>query len=188
MAKQQARNEKQLEEMLIGNINWKYGENSKAPLAYALNYVMLKISERYMDLIQQKVYEAYTPVVYKRSREFIIAWNYMCHANGNIAQGEFKFDPSKMVYDASLGQHGTPNGDLTGYGRDEYYQEMADAYGDVTEALAEIIFENKNGSLFPDTGWKRKRDAWTPLLKSVGSQRLRTWFKQGLSQTGIKFK
>ena len=189
MPKQQARNEMELTKMLIGSGKWEHGAfRSSAPISYALNYVMIKISERYMELIEQKVYEAYDPSVYERSGQFRTAWNYLCEINGGNGQGEFKYDGSKLTYDPSKGQHGTPNVALGDYGTDDYYKEVADRWGDATEALAEIIFENRNGSLFPNTGWKRKRDAWTPLLKSVGSQRLKTWFKEGLSQTGVKFK
>ena len=188
MAKRKLKSEDEVRLFLIGHGDFNYSAKRKKtnPVTFALYYVMEQITLRNMELIERIVYENYDPLVYERTNQFEYAWKFNISTMGNNIHGKFEYAPKKMQYNASKGQHGTPDRSLTGYMTDEYYQDVASSWGDARDDLAAIIYENLNGSLFPNTGWKHKRDAWSPLIKSLESQRLGQWFQQGLRQAGLK--
>ena len=190
MAKLQLRNEKEVASYLLGNLYSTKATNVStyaAPLAYALDYVMKKITERNEELIIQKIYQKYDPHVYERTEEFKEAWDYAMRSNGDKAVGAFEYAPETMHYNPAKGQHGTPDNDLTGMGRDAYFQYIADAYGDARDALAEILYEGNPSHLFPRGAWSNKRDVWTPLLSTVGVK-IYMWFRDGCTAAGLVIK
>ena len=177
------RNESEVQRFLIGGAG-----TASGPISEAMDYVLQKITERARDRIEVVVYERYTPVVYERSGQFLEAWDKFLEAKTNKVQIGFGHDPEMMDYNPSLGQHGTPDNDLMGYGNDGYYQYLSDVYGDFRDALADVIFGgNKNQKLFPRGTWTKKRDAWTPIIRTVESK-IYQWFREGCERAGLKVK
>ena len=93
MALNQARNNRELEQMLIGNTNKPFGKGvvSKLspPLVVALDYVLQQIAQRNEELIIRIIYNNYTPEVYDRTDEFREAWDYSLSSSGNQVLGTF---------------------------------------------------------------------------------------------------
>lgn len=183
------RNEAELRQILIGDTNkpFGYGIVSKLspPLVVALDYVLQKISERNEELIMKIIYNNYTPEVYERTYEFKEAWDYSLSSGGNQVLGTFGYSETSiaagniMHYNPSLGQHGTP---------DSFGEKVMQAWGDAREYLAEIIYQGKSSHVFGRGAWTRKRDVWSPLIKTVSSNRLYTWFSEGLTYAGLKYR
>lgn len=185
----QARNNQELEQLLIGNINKPFGKGIitklSPPLVVALDYVLQKIAERNEDLIMRIIYNNYTPEVYDRTDEFKEAWDYSLSSSGNQVLGTFGYTETStdagriMNYIPQKGQHGTP---------DSFGQEIMSAWGDAREYLAEIIYEGKSSDVFGNGPWTRKRDVWEPLMKSIDSKAMTTWFERGLQYAGLKYR
>lgn len=186
----QARNNQELENILIGSTNKPFGQGIisrlSPPLVVALDYVLQKISERNEDLIMRIVYSNYTPEVYERTGEFQQAWDYSLSSGGNQALGTFGYSETSsdagriMHYVPEKGQHGTP---------ESFGQTIMDAWGDAREYLAEIIYEGiKKKKVFGPGPWTRKRDVWAPLIKSIESKAMSTWFERGLKYAGLKYR
>lgn len=189
MAINQARNSQELEQMLIGDTNKPFGKGVVSrlspPLVVALDYVLQQIAERNEDLIMQIIYNNYTPEVYERTDQFREAWDYSVSSGGNHVAGTFSYSETSsdagriMQYNPSKGQHGTP---------DSFGQEIMSAWGDAREYLAEIIYEGDSSTIFGHGPWTRKRDVWSPLIKSVEAKALTTWFERGLKYAGLKYR
>lgn len=140
-----------------------------------VEYVLDKIYEMNRLEIDKIVYAAYNPSEYERTYEFRDdAWSYeKPQISGIHVKGEFKYDPSGMVYDASEAQHGSPTGVEP---------------GDAREYLAEIIYGGAAGMLFGDGPWCKKRDAWDSLVKDLKKKDLRRWMKMGFESVGLNVK
>lgn len=189
MAINQARNNYELEKMLIGDINKSFGKGLisrlSPPLVVALDYVLQQIAERNEELIMKIIYNNYTPEVYDRTDEFREAWDYSLSSGGNQVLGTFGYSETSsdagriMHYNPTLGQHGTP---------DSFNQEIMNAWGDAREYLAEIIYEGKSSDVFGHGPWTRKRDVWSQLVKSIDSKALTTWFERGMQYAGLKYR
>lgn len=185
----QARNNYELEKMLIGDTNKPFGKGVVSrlspPLVVALDYVLQQISERNEDLIMRIIYNNYNPEVYERTDEFREAWDYSLSSGGKQAMGTFSYSETSsdagriMHYVPALGQHGTP---------ESFGQDIMNAWGDAREYLAEIIYEGKSSKVFGRGPWTRKRDVWSELIKSVESKALTTWFERGLKYAGLKYR
>lgn len=175
--------------MLIGSVNKPFGKGminkSAPPLVVAIDYVLQKIAERNEDLILNIIYNNYTPEIYQRTDEFRRAWDYSLSSGGNQVLGTFSYTETSsdagriMHYNPALGQHGTP---------DSFGEAIMSAWGDAREYLAEILYEGKTSYVFGHGPWTRKRDVWSPLIKSVESKALSTWFEQGLKFAGLKYR
>lgn len=189
MSLNQARNNQELEQMLIGDTNKPFGRGivSKLspPLIVALDYVLQQIAERNEDLIMRIIYNNYNPEVYERTDEFRQAWDYSLSSKSNQALGTFSYSETSsdagriMHYNPALGQHGTP---------DSFGQDIMNAWGDAREYLAEIIYEGKSSKVFGHGPWTRKRDVWSQLIKTVDSKAMSTWFERGLKYAGLKYR
>ena len=188
--KQQAKNDKELESILIGNTNKPFGQGIVSrfapPLVVALDYVLQQISERNEGLIMRIIYNNYTPEVYERTDEFRQAWDYGINSGGNKISSVFGYTETSseagkiMHYVPEYGQHGTP---------DSFGEDIMKAWGDAREYLAEIIYEGiKKKKVFGPGPWTRKRDVWSELIKSVESKALTTWFERGLQYAGLKYR
>lgn len=186
---QSARNNKELENMLVGSTNKPFGKGivSKLspPLVVALDYVLQQISERNEALIMRIIYNNYTPEIYDRTYEFRQAWDYSLSSGGNQVLGTFGYTETSsnagkiMHYKPELGQHGTP---------DAFGEAIQSAWGDAREYLAEIIYQGKSSHVFGYGPWTRKRDVWKPLMKSIDSKAMSTWFERGMKYAGLKYR
>lgn len=189
MGLNQARNNQELEQMLIGNTNKPFGQGvvSKLspPLVVALDYVLQQIAERNEDLIMRIIYNNYNPEVYERTDEFREAWDYSLSSGGNQVMGTFGYSENSsdagriMQYRPEKGQHGTP---------DSFGQDIMNAWGDAREYLAEIIYQGDSSDVFGHGPWTRKRDVWSQLIKSIDSKAMSTWFERGLKYAGLKYR
>lgn len=189
MGSNQARNNQELEQMLIGNTNKPFGQGvvSKLspPLVVALDYVLQQIAERNEDLIMRIIYNNYNPEVYERTDEFREAWDYSLSSGGNQVMGTFGYSETSsdagriMHYNPEKGQHGTP---------DSFGQDIMNAWGDAREYLAEIIYEGKSSKVFGHGPWTRKRDVWLPLIKSIEAKAMTKWFEDGMKYAGLKYR
>lgn len=189
MALNQARNNRELEQMLIGNTNKPFGRGivSKLspPLVAALDYVLQQIAQRNEELIMRIIYNNYTPEVYDRTDEFRQAWDYSLSSSGNQVLGTFGYTETSsdagriMKYRPEYGQHGTP---------DSFGQTIMNAWGDAREYLAEIIYEGQSSDVFGHGPWTRKRDVWKPLIDSINSKAMSTWFERGMIYAGLKYR
>lgn len=189
MALNQARNNQELEQMLIGNVNKQFGKGVVSrlspPLVVALDYVLQKIAERNEELIMRIIYNNYTPEVYDRTDEFRQAWDYSLSSGGNQVMGTFGYSETStdagriMHYNPALGQHGTP---------DSFGQDIMNAWGDAREYLAEIIYQGKSSDVFGHGPWTRKRDVWSPLIKSIEAKAMSKWFEDGMKYAGLKYR
>ena len=182
MAQNQARNDKELQQLLVGNykIQGRYESAGRtSPLVQALNHVLRQIFDRNKELVMRIIYENYSPEYYTRTFEFANSWDYTLSSREGKVSAIFNYDPDKMDYNPAKGQHGTP---------DELGPDIQAAWGDAREYLAEIIYEGKSGKVFGRGPWTRKRDVWKPLIDSVESKALSTWFEQGLKQAGVKYR
>ena len=184
-----AKNNEELRKILIGNTNKPFGKGIIStlhpPLVVALDYVLQKISERNEDLIMKIIYNNYTPEVYERTDEFRQAWDYSLSSGGNQVLGTFGYSETSsdsgriMHYVPEKGQHGTP---------DSFGELVTSAWGDAREYLAEIIYEGKSSHVFGTGPWTRKRNAWEGLINTVESNKLYTWFENGLKYAGLKYR
>lgn len=185
MAKTEIRNEQEL-----GNILYDALKN-------AVEYTMVKLFQENEDLIKKYVYNAYNPEYYSRTSEFLDAWNYkvkktsdhhnISHVAGRVF-GEFYYDPNVMHYNPSEAQHGTPSRDGLYYRQPspETWSKVESAWGDARAYLADILYEGKGGLLFGDGSWRKKRDAWTPLLQALDRGKLFKWFEKGMVDQKLK--
>lgn len=125
------------------------------------------------EMIMKYVYDAGTPSEYERTYEFASAWkSEEAGRNGKETTAEFSFQPDMITEDIGNFQHGSPYGELEG-----------------SDALPNIIFEGKSGSLFGDGYWRYKRNAWFKLRNNLfKSKKLDTYAKRGFKRNGIEAK
>ena len=165
-------------------------------MAKAVEYTMVKLFQENQDLIQKYVYDAIPATYYDRTYEFIDAWNYrvkktsshhMLPYTSNRVHGEFFYQPvinqgeateaGVMHYNPAEAQHGTP---------DWAYPYVNEAWRDAREHLADIIYQGKSGLLFGEGPWRKKRDAWGPLIKSLDRGKIFKWFEEGMAKQKLK--
>lgn len=162
----------------------------------AIEYTMARLFQENEELIQKYVYEAIPESYYDRTYEFLDAWNYklkktsshhMLPYTSNRVYGEFFYQPvinqgeaneaGVMHYVPAKAQHGSP----------DWAHSAADkAWGDAREYLADIIYQGQSGPLFGDGPWRKKRDAWTPLLNKLNRGKIFTWFEEGMNKQKLK--
>ena len=142
----------------------------KPAITKATQYVMEKMLEEYKMEIDDVIYGNYVPTVYQRTGEFRDSWVTEVSSQSMGAQGELKQDTSKMTVDLENFQHGSPYS------------------GSVVEALAEIIYEGLSGPLFGEGPWRNPRNPFVILLAKLDSGKISQWFKEGMTQQGIRMK
>jgi hypothetical protein len=152
-----------------------YGEQYNLQLNSAANgaveYVMDKILEEYKDLINQIVYDNYSPAVYDRTYGFRDSWKTKTQATSDGGEGTLYDDYNSMSVDAENFIHGSL-----------YYKTL-----DVRDILTGLIFEGRSGEFFGSNGfWIQERDAWQPLLKELDGGKLDKWFIQGMRKQGFR--
>lgn len=167
MAGAQLRNEAQVRRYLLG----------QDKMVEVVNYILDKIYETNVEIIDKVVYAAYDPVEYQRTYEFRDAWGSDgAKVSGSHVRGEFKYISENMTYDSSLAQHGSP----------DYYDGPHG--GDARAYLAEIIYDGLSGNLFGNGQWRKSRDAWSVLLKEIDGDKIAKWAKQGFRKVGLDVK
>lgn len=133
----------------------------------AVDYVMSKMLETYREDIYRIVYGSNSPEEYQRTYQFAESWTAENKSIENGGEGKLYQDYSKMTFNPTLYQHGSP------------------LSGSVVDSLAEIIFEGASGNMFGEGWWQSARDPWTPFVKNLDSNLLKRWFKQGMKQQGV---
>ena len=161
-----ARSEQELRNML------------RSPIQKAINYVLDKIYDENIAVVHDVVYMAYSPEDYNRTGDLYRAWSTESKSTSSAAQGEFKYDYSKM----SIGSTDPQSSNFAqhiGVGGDFYGQ-------DARPYLAELIYQGATGSLFGDGAFRKQRDAWTELNKRIGRRKMKQWMKEGMEAAGLK--
>ena len=123
------------------------------------------------------VYMAYSPEDYNRTGDLYRAWSTESKSTSSAAQGEFKYDYSKM----SIGSTDPQSSNFAqhiGVGGDFYGQ-------DARPYLAELIYQGATGSSFGDGAFRKQRDAWTELNKRIGRRKMKQWMKEGMEAAGL---
>ena len=163
-----ARSEQELRNML------------RSPIQKAINYVLDKIYDENISVVHDVVYMAYSPEDYNRTGDLYRAWSTESKSTSSAAQGEFKYDYSKM----SIGSTDPKSSNFAqhiGVGGDFYGQ-------DARPYLAELIYQGKTGALFGNGAFRKKRDAWLELNKRIGRRKMKQWFKEGFEKAGLTVK
>ena len=160
-----ARSEQELRNML------------RSPIQKAINYVLDKIYDENISVVHDVVYMAYSPEDYNRTGDLYRAWSTESKSTPSAAQGEFKYDYSKM----SIGSTDPQSSNFAqhiGVGGDFYGQ-------DARPYLAELIYQGATGSLFGDGAFRKQRDAWAELNKRIGRRKMKQWMKEGMEAAGL---
>ena len=160
-----ARSEQELRNML------------RSPIQKAINYVLDKIYDENISVVHDVVYMAYSPEDYNRTGDLYRAWSTESKSTSSAAQGEFKYDYSKM----SIGSTDPQSSNFAqhiGVGGDFYGQ-------DARPYLAELIYQGATGSLFGDGAFRKQRDAWAELNKRIGRRKMKQWMKEGMEAAGL---
>ena len=160
-----ARSEQELRNML------------RSPIQKAINYVLDKIYDENIAVVHDVVYMAYSPEDYNRTGDLYRAWSTESKSTSSAAQGEFKYDYSKM----SIGSTDPQSSNFAqhiGVGG-EFYGQDARPY------LAELIYQGATGSLFGDGAFRKQRDAWAELNKRIGRRKMKQWMKEGMEAAGL---
>ena len=134
--------------------------------------ILEKITKENKDLINEIVYGAGTPDEYQRTTQFAdFAWAHDITKDTTYEiDGEFKYNPEGMDdIHPSQAKYGSKSP-----GQDER------AY------LAEIIYNGVAGHIFGTGFWTEKRDAWTALIKVVGSNTMKSWINDGANKAHLK--
>lgn len=129
--------------------------------------VLEHIKQENISKINEIIYSVNTPAPegYERTYEFRDnAWSdTITDSSLDEIEGEFKYDPSHMV--------------------DIHESKGMSKYGaaglDEREYLADIIYNGVAGHIFGTGFWTEKRDAWTALIKVVGSDTMKQWIEDG---------
>ena len=162
-----ARNDAQVKAMLM------------PALKRAVDYVVKQILAENEKLIQQIVYDGYTPVEYDRTDQFKKAWDTNTHITSNMVTGEMAYDPDKMT---AYGNHHASIVD--GQPIQEYLADI------IYEGLAGAIYQEgyaKNSKRFKGQAWTKKRNVWNALIKWLGPDKMRKLFEDGMRKQGLNF-
>ena len=149
----------------------------RSPIQKAINYVLDKIYDENISVVHDVVYMAYSPEDYNRTGDLYRAWSTESKSTSSAAQGEFKYDYSKM----SIGSTDPQSSNFAqhiGVGGDFYGQ-------DARPYLAELIYQGATGSLFGDGAFRKQRDAWAELNKRIGRRKMKEWMKEGMEAAGL---
>ena len=149
----------------------------RSPIQKAINYVLDKIYDENIAVVHDVVYMAYNPEDYNRTGDLYRAWSTESKSTSSAAQGEFKYDYSKM----SIGSTDPQSSNFAqhiGVGGDFYGQ-------DARPYLAELIYQGATGSLFGDGAFRKQRDAWAELNKRIGRRKMKQWMKEGMEAAGL---
>ena len=149
----------------------------RSPIQKAINYVLDKIYDENISVVHDVVYMAYSPEDYNRTGDLYRAWSTESKSTSSAAQGEFKYDYSKM----SIGSTDPQSSNFAqhiGVGGDFYGQ-------DARPYLDELIYQGANGSLFGDGAFRKQRDAWAELNKRIGRRKMKQWMKEGMEAAGL---
>lgn len=154
----------------------------------AVEYMMQQIYDYNEKLINEEIYADYTPTVYQRTGQFAKAWKYepttKYGISGNSVDYQFTYDPSAMTYNSALGQHGTPDRNLV-TGAD--LSAAKEAWGDVRDYLADILYYGNTGDLFGDSSvWRHEDNVWGMLVRVCDRRQIFVWLKEGLTRQGLE--
>ena len=149
----------------------------RSPIQKAINYVLDKIYDENISVVHDVVYMANSPEDYNRTGDLYRAGSTESKSTSSAAQGEFKYDYSKM----SIGSTDPQSSNFAqhiGVGGDFYGQ-------DARPYLAELIYQGATGSLFGDGAFRKQRDAWAELNKRIGRRKMKQWMKEGMEAAGL---
>ena len=149
----------------------------RSPIQKAINYVLDKIYDENISVVHDVVYMAYSPEDYNRTGDLYRAWSTESKSTSSAAQGEFKYDYSKMSI-GSIDPQSSNFAQHIGVGGDFYGQ-------DARPYLAELIYQGATGSLFGDGAFRKQRDAWAELNKRIGRRKMKQWMKEGMEAAGL---
>ena len=162
-----ARNDAQLKNMVMPD------------LKRVVDYVVQKIWNENRELVRKIVYDSYEPVKYDRTGQFKEAWDTEAHITGDTATGEFKFDPDKL--DSYDNHHASI---VDGQPMQDYLADI------IYEGLSGAIYQQgyaRNSSRFKGQAWTKKRDVWNTLIKTLGPNKIRKFFEEGMRWQGVSF-
>lgn len=148
-------------------------------LKQAAKYVAEQILIKNEELVQQIVYDAYSPSEYDRTGEFKKAWGSEAHITGNVATGEFWHDSEKMT--SFNGHHESV---VDGQPMRDYLAEI------IYEGLSGAIYQEgyaKNYKPFKGQAWTKRRNVWKALLDWLKINQLKKLFEEGLRRQGVTF-
>ena len=158
-------------------INLPYDEQSlrrylQPKIRIIVETILENIQEVNKDTIDKIVYGAGTPNEYHRTGQFAdLAWdNRINHSTLYEIEGEFYYKPDGMT-------------DIHPSLRDS--QQYGSAGQDERAYLAEIIYEGVAGHIFGEGFWTKSRDAWSELVKIVGSDKMRKWIIKGANKARL---
>lgn len=136
----------------------------------AVKDVVDEILEQNEQLIEDLVYNAYSPSVYERTGNFGDSWDTRIGGAGSYIEGEFYFKPKFNVsfeHDSdTLPQHASIDGQAVG------------------QYMADIIYDGAMGCISRPT----KRDASKALDRLLTNTYFRTMFEAAMSRHGIPWK
>ena len=162
-----ARNDAQVKAMLM------------PALKGAVDYVVKQIFAENDKLIQQIVYDGYTPIEYDRTGQFKKAWDASTHITSDMVTGKMTYDADKMT---AYGNHHASIVD--GQPIQEYLADI------IYEGLAGAIYQEgyaKNSKRFKGQAWTKKRNVWNALIKWLGPDKMRKLFEDGMRKQGLNF-
>lgn len=140
-------------------------------LKEAVDYVVQKILEENEKIIEEVIYSSPSSTNwYQRTGQFKEAWKADAKTVGNVAEGTFEYDPSKLTTNYKDWQHGS-----------KVDQEPMTTY------LADIIYNGTAGDIFGEGYWTKKRDAWSVLEKWLSVAKFREIYEDGMSKAGLNF-
>lgn len=140
----------------------------KTAINNSINYVMQQIYEENKQLIQEIVYNAYSPKAYSRTYELRDNWDYKIKDSRFSITGEFGLDTDSMTLSMENFIHGNP------------------ISGDLREYIADMVVQG-NGYFFADpySNYSKPRDFWTPLINKLDSGKIEQWFNHQMTQEGF---
>lgn len=140
----------------------------KIAINHSIDYIMKQIYEENKQLIQELVYNAYSPKDYNRTYELRDNWNYDIKDSRFSVTGEFGLDTNSMTLDMENFIHGsTISGDFREYVADKVIKGIDHPFG------------NRGArSIEP-------RDFWTPLINKLDNGKIEEWFNYQMKQEGF---
>lgn len=140
-------------------------------LKQAAEYAAEEILKLNEQKIKTWVYNKYKPVVYQRTGGFERAWN--THGASMKTQGATGEVKASMDYEPK---------------NTDKHPSIVDGH-DVSDILADIIYQGLAGHIFGDGAWTQARDAFAQLDKTLGKQySLAKYIENGMRKAGLKFK
>ena len=140
----------------------------KLAIDHSIDYVMKQIYEENKQLIQEIVYNAYSPKEYNRTYELRDNWNYDIKDSRFSVIGEFGLDTNSMTLDMENFIHGNS------------------ISGDLREHITDMVVQG-TGYVFDyvQSTYNQPRDFWSPLIDKLNGGKIEEWFNYQMKQEGF---